>query len=239
METKNLRIEKEWNEILSKRGSCLSNAPSFIKNDKELVIKAIQKSSLSIAHASLKLRDDSVIANALIKSWSTNYHSTPRSFKFLSSRIKSDKKFSQEAFKKDPRVFLFLDMKFIHDPDFYLKVFKLDNWEHILDLSSYRSTYIFNKQILNPFFTIGTLSKINIASITLHQRIKIYKRMEFYYNENVFLQASILNCLKIDTWQFNHYRDLLYWQYFPSNIERIKQNCLMKGKNCLYCNPPF
>ena len=231
MDSKNLKIRKEWMEILSKRGNCLSNAPGFIKNDRELVIKAIQKSSLSLAHASLELRDDNIIAHALIKSWSSNFHSSPRSFYFLSSRIKSDKQFSQEAFKKDPRVFLSLDKKFIHDPDFYLKVFKRDDWGYLIGL--------YEKNLFDhPFLNLKSLSKIDLSSLNLAQRLMILKSMRQQY-QNVFLQVALFKELSIDTWETMHQEELIFWQHLPGNHKRVRKACKKEGKNCLRCYPPF
>jgi len=231
MGSKNLKIRKEWMEILYKRGNCLSNAHSFIKNDRELDIKAIQKSSLSLAHASLELRDDNIIAHALIKSWPSNYHSSHRSFEYLSSRIKSDKQFSQEAFKIDPRVFLYLDKKFIHDPDFYLKVFKRDDWDFLIGLYDIDLSH-------HSFLNLKILSKIDLSSLNLVQRLTILRIM-LEHHQHVFFQAALFKELSIDTWEASHQEELIFWQHFPGNHERVKKACIKEGKNCLHCYPPI
>ena len=114
--------------MLSKSGNSLSVAPDQIKENKSLVIKAIKKSSLAIEFASNDLKDDLEVAHALLDSWGENYHSTPKSFLYLSERIKSKEEIVEKAMRIDLGVYRFLRKEFLENPDYYLKVFSKENW---------------------------------------------------------------------------------------------------------------
>ncbi len=222
--------KEEWKEILSKKGNALAYSPSNVRNDRELVIEAIKKTSRSIRFASSTLRDDFLVANALIDSWSSNYLATPSSFQYLSARIKSSKEFSKKAFKQDTGVFPYLNEDFIRDPNFYLKVFKQDNWEYLTNLHKYSLSK-------NPIFNIEALLTIDLTSLRLQQRLTIVQKM-IGLKENILVYAALLNCLKLETWQINHCEDLLFWQRFPQTQENIFKACKELGENCLLCHPP-
>jgi len=222
--------KEEWKKILSKKGNALAYAPSKVRNDRELVIEAIKKTSRSIRFASSTLRDDFLIANALIDSWSSNFQATPRSFQYLSPRIKSSKEFSKKAFKQDMGVFLYLNEDFIRDPNFYLKVFKQDNWEYLISIHKYSLSK-------HPILNIESLLALDLTSLNLQQRLKIVQKM-IGLKENIFVYAALLNCLKLETWQINHCEDLLFWQHFPQTQENIFKACKERGEKCSLCHPP-
>ena len=222
--------KEEWKEILSKKGNALAYAPSYVRNDRELVTEAIKKTSCSIRFSSSTLRDDFLVANALIDSWSSNYHATPRSFQYLSSRIKSSKEFSKKAFKQDMGVFLYLNEDFIRDRNFYLKVFKQDNWEYLINLHKYSLSK-------NPILNIESLLALDLTSLSLQRRLTFIQKM-IGLKENILVYATLLNCLKLETWQINHCEDLLFWQRFPQTQENIFKACKELGENCLLCHPP-
>lgn len=223
--------KEAWKEILSKNGNALSKAPKNIRSNKDLVIQAIKKSSLSIRFASSELRDDFLVADTLIDSWLSNYHATPKSFKYLSKRIKSCKRFSKKAFKRNLGVYLYLNQEFIQDPNFYLKIFKQKNWEYLVGLNK-------PLRLKHPFLNLDSLTKINLTTLDFIQRLKIAKKM-IDKEKDIFIQASVLDLLDLKVWSINHYSELIIWQHLAHNDKRILRECKKLGENCLFCNPLF
>ena len=226
--------KEEWGKLLSKTGNALSVAPDQIKENKSLVIKAIKRSSLSIEFASNDLKDDLEVAHALLDSWGENYHSTPKSFLYLSERIKSKEEIVEKAMRIDLGVYRFLKKEFLENPDYYLKVFLQENWAD-LTLPRADDNLDMNSFLKMDLTSLSLVRRINIADLifglTPHRTNKI--------SLSIFSEALTLKILNLNYWEINHYDEIIFWRDFPKKREKVYKKCQKLGEKCISCNPPF
>ena len=214
------------------RGTALSEAPYSIKNNKSLVLLAIKKSSIAIKFASKKLKDDDEVANALIESYKHNYHFSPRSFTYLSERIKSDRAFIENAFNLNLGIYRYLNKEYIENSDYYLKVFQADNWATL-------TTPMPGDNLDKSMFL-----KMDLSSLSLVRRLKIAANIfdslpnRLNKTSNIFSMAMVLKCLNLKQWEINHIDEVIFWKDFPSKRKEIFNKCKRLGKVCFSCHPP-
>ena len=222
--------------MLSKSGNSLSVAPDQIKENKSLVIKAIKKSSLAIEFASNDLKDDLEVAHALLDSWGENYHSTPKSFLYLSERIKSKEEIVEKAMRIDLGVYRFLRKEFLENPDYYLKVFTKENWAD-LTLPRADDNLDMNSFLKMDLTSLSLVRRINIANLIFGLKQEPYKTNKS--SSSIFLEARQIKVLNLKRWEINHCDEIIFWRNFPKKIEKIYKKCQKLGEKCISCNPPF
>lgn len=226
---------EDWEILLSKSGSSLSMAPDEIKNNKTLVLKAINKSSLAIEFASANLKDDLEVACSLIDSWEINCHSSPKSFIFLSDRIRSNQNFSKKALDKDLGVYRYLNKEFIVNPNFYLKVFSADNWNYLV-FPGFSDNLDMNLFLNIDLSSLSFTRRIVIA--TEFFNLKPNLKEDGFYSD-IFRISSALNSLNLEYWEICHCDELILFRDFPRKREKTYRDCKELGKNCPSCHPPF
>ena len=189
------------------------------------------------------IRDDKDVAYALINSnkfveWDIS------SYKYLTKRVKSDRRIWIEALKRTSGVLFYFDEDFLLDENFYLTLFRRKDWFSLI--GEVREDH--------PLINCKILSKISFARVRLEVRLLIYLVLKEIHGENIFQIALILKILDLKPWQANHAEELLRFHpfgdlYFTNFSDdqsmravnylkrEIRTRCLKEGKKCSLCYP--
>ena len=203
---------------------------------------AINFNLSKFSEAPLYIRDDKDVAYALINSnkfeqWDVS------SYKYLTKRVKSDRRIWIEALKRNSQVLFYFDEDFLLDENFYLTLFRRKDWFSLIG----------EVQKDHPLINFKILSKISFAQVRLEVRLLIYIELRRVDGEDIFKKALILRILHLRPWQGNHAKEILGFPALNSNLYYrirntpgvsvnsmnmfIRTRCLKEGKKCPLCYP--